>query len=211
MTGCATMLNDAERHICRWEYSRKFNRTSPYQRYKLQHDGKAIAMIFIHPCRNWRFTIQFAMEEALGGIRFISSRESLREFALVISLRRIGNNSRSSFSSGATPPPSQLFFWTKWMKRLGKYSRRRHSIIPQNADNNETRKAHQIIQCIVFKENIEHRSYKKYIKKCKEIFCNVLKMHPNYWAEPRVELQAIPRTESQLQACVHKLFLINYF
>lgn len=108
-------------------HSREFYYILPYQRYGLQHDGRATVMIFIHPCRNYRFTIQFAMEGALRGIRFVSPRESLREFALVIGPGRIGNDFRSSFSSRTAPPPNR-FLDKVDENGLEEYSKRRHIV-----------------------------------------------------------------------------------
>lgn len=127
---CGRLCDDAERHRTFSVGKGPLSRILPCTALSaiqtaLQHDGGATATIFIHPCRYCRFTIQFAVEGALGGIRFIPPRESLREFALVIGPGRIENDSRSSFSSRAWKPPLKRFLDKVDENGLGKYSRRR--------------------------------------------------------------------------------------
>lgn len=80
--------------------------------YHLISDRATYWAIFVHPFRYWRFTIQFAVEGAPEGIRFVPLRESPRKFALVIGPRRTGNDSRGSnacsFPSRVPPPPNRF-------------------------------------------------------------------------------------------------------
>jgi len=136
------------------------------------------ATIFIHPCRSCRFTIQFAVEGVLGGIRFVPPRESPREFALVIGPGRIGNDSRSSFSSRAAPPPNRFLDKVDG-NGLEEYSRRRRQGIEYCLISfremlivTKIRKALQMIEHIMqFEENVSAELIKNKKSARRRRFC----------------------------------------
>lgn len=116
----------------------KKDHSREFYAYHLISDRAAVA-IFVYPFRYCRFTTQFAVEGAPGGIRFVPLRESPRKFALVIGPRRTGNDSPGSnacsFPSRVPPPPNR-FLDEMDENGLGKYftlkkEAPRYSSLPQ--------------------------------------------------------------------------------